>query len=51
MSNTELSREDARILETIERYFREAPLMCIDEGTIEMHRIIVAHQLRDRHPI
>ncbi len=30
---------------TIERYYRDAPLMCIGEGTNEMQRIIIASQL------
>ena len=34
----------------IERYFRDAPLMCIGEGTNEMQRIIIARQLIERHP-
>ncbi|MDP6517597.1 MAG: acyl-CoA dehydrogenase family protein, partial [Alphaproteobacteria bacterium] len=34
----------------VERYYRDAPLMCIGEGTNEMQRIIIARQLiaRDR---
>jgi len=35
----------------VERYFRDAPLMCIGEGTNEMQRIIIARQLVERHPI
>jgi alkylation response protein AidB-like acyl-CoA dehydrogenase len=34
----------------IERYYRDAPLMCIGEGTNEMQRIIIARQLVARHP-
>ena len=34
----------------IERYFRDAPLMCIGEGTNEMQRIIIAKQLIARNP-
>jgi alkylation response protein AidB-like acyl-CoA dehydrogenase len=34
----------------IERYFRDAPLMCIGEGTNEMQRIIIAKQLVERNP-
>jgi alkylation response protein AidB-like acyl-CoA dehydrogenase len=34
----------------IERYFRDAPLMCIGEGTNEMQRIIIAKQLVARNP-
>ncbi len=35
----------------IERLFREAPLMCIGEGTNEMQRIIIARQLIARNPV
>ena len=35
----------------IERYFRDAPLMCIGEGTNEIQRIIIAKQLIARNPI
>ena len=34
----------------VERYYRDAPLMCIGEGTNEMQRIIIARQLVQRHP-
>jgi len=34
----------------IERYFRDAPLMCIGEGTNEIQRMIIAKQLIERHP-
>jgi alkylation response protein AidB-like acyl-CoA dehydrogenase len=34
----------------VERYYRDAPLMCIGEGTNEMQRIIIAKQLIARHP-
>jgi len=34
----------------VERYYRDAPLMCIGEGTNEMQRIIIARQLVERHP-
>jgi hypothetical protein len=34
----------------IERLYRDAPLMCIGEGTNEMQRIIIAKQLVKRHP-
>ncbi len=34
----------------VERYFRDAPLMCIGEGTNEMQRIIIARQLIERNP-
>lgn len=32
----------------VERYFRDAPLMCIGEGTNEMQRIIIARQILSR---
>jgi alkylation response protein AidB-like acyl-CoA dehydrogenase len=35
----------------IERLYRDAPLMCIGEGTNEMQRIIIAKQLIARNPI
>jgi alkylation response protein AidB-like acyl-CoA dehydrogenase len=34
----------------VERYFRDAPLMCIGEGTNELQRIIIARQLIARNP-
>jgi alkylation response protein AidB-like acyl-CoA dehydrogenase len=34
----------------VERYYRDAPLMCIGEGTNEMQRIIIARQLLERNP-
>ncbi|MGE5130631.1 MAG: acyl-CoA dehydrogenase family protein [Sphingomonadaceae bacterium] len=34
----------------VERYYRDAPLMCIGEGTNEMQRIIIARQLIARNP-
>ncbi len=34
----------------IERLYRDAPLMCIGEGTNEMQRIIIARQLVKRNP-
>jgi len=34
----------------IERYWRDAPLMCIGEGTNEMQRIIIAKQWVKRNP-
>jgi len=33
----------------VERYYRDAPLMCIGEGTNEMQRIIIARQLVERN--
>lgn len=35
----------------IERYYRDAPLMCIGEGTNEIQRMIIAKQLVERHPV
>ncbi|MBI1392765.1 MAG: acyl-CoA dehydrogenase [Alphaproteobacteria bacterium] len=35
----------------IERLYRDAPLMCIGEGTNEMQRIIIAKQLVKRSPV
>jgi alkylation response protein AidB-like acyl-CoA dehydrogenase len=34
----------------IERYYRDAPLLAIGEGTNELQRIIIARQLIKRHP-
>ncbi len=35
----------------VERLYRDAPLLCIGEGTNEMQRIIIARQLIERHPL
>ncbi len=35
----------------IERLYRDAPLMCIGEGTNEMQRMIIAKQFIKRHPV
>ncbi len=35
----------------IERYYRDAPLLAIGEGTNEMQRIIIARQLIERNPV
>jgi alkylation response protein AidB-like acyl-CoA dehydrogenase len=35
----------------IERLYRDAPLLCIGEGTNEMQRIIIARQLVERNRI
>jgi alkylation response protein AidB-like acyl-CoA dehydrogenase len=35
----------------VERYYRDAMLMCIGEGTNEMQRMIIAKQLVERNPI
>ena len=34
----------------VERYYRDAPLMCIGEGTNEIQRMIIARQLIERNP-
>jgi alkylation response protein AidB-like acyl-CoA dehydrogenase len=34
----------------VERFYRDAPLMCIGEGTNEMQRLIIARQLLERFP-
>ena len=34
----------------VERYYRDAPLLCIGEGTNEIQRIIIARQLLARNP-
>ncbi len=35
----------------VERYFRDAPLMIIGEGTNEIQRLVIARQLLERHKI
>jgi alkylation response protein AidB-like acyl-CoA dehydrogenase len=35
----------------IERYYRDAPLMCIGEGTNEIQRIVIAKSLVKRNPV
>jgi alkylation response protein AidB-like acyl-CoA dehydrogenase len=35
----------------IERYFRDAPLMIVGEGTNEIQRNVIVKQLIDRHPL
>src|SRR2546421_10131040 len=34
----------------VERYFRDAPLMIVGEGTNEIQRNVIARQLVQRHP-
>jgi alkylation response protein AidB-like acyl-CoA dehydrogenase len=34
----------------VERLYRDAPLLCIGEGTNEMQRMIIAKQYLQRHP-
>jgi alkylation response protein AidB-like acyl-CoA dehydrogenase len=36
---------------TVERLYRDAPLLVIGEGTNELQRIIIARQLIDRNPV
>ena len=35
----------------VERYYRDAPLMIIGEGTSEIQKLVIARQLRDRYRI
>lgn len=35
----------------VERYFRDAPLMIIGEGTSEVQKMVIARKLRERHAI
>ncbi len=35
----------------VERYFRDAPLMIVGEGTNEIQRNVIVKQLVDRHPL
>jgi alkylation response protein AidB-like acyl-CoA dehydrogenase len=35
----------------VERYYRDAPLLCIGEGTNEIQRLIIARQLVERNPV
>ena len=35
----------------IERYYRDAPLLAIGEGTNEIQKLIIARQLVERHPL
>jgi alkylation response protein AidB-like acyl-CoA dehydrogenase len=35
----------------VERYFRDAPLMIVGEGTNEIQRNVIVKQLIDRHPL
>ena len=35
----------------IERYYRDAPLLVIGEGTNEIQKLIIARQLVERHPL
>ncbi|MEC8774631.1 MAG: acyl-CoA dehydrogenase family protein, partial [Pseudomonadota bacterium] len=36
---------------SVERFYRDAPLLTIGEGTNELQRIIIAKQLIQRNPI
>jgi alkylation response protein AidB-like acyl-CoA dehydrogenase len=35
----------------VERYYRDAPLLMIGEGTNEIQRLVIARQLLKRHPV
>ena len=35
----------------VERYYRDAPLMIIGEGTNEIQRLVIARQLLQRYPV
>jgi alkylation response protein AidB-like acyl-CoA dehydrogenase len=35
----------------IERYYRDAPLLAIGEGTNELQRLIIAKQLVEKFPV
>jgi alkylation response protein AidB-like acyl-CoA dehydrogenase len=35
----------------VERYYRDAPLMIIGEGTSEIQKLVISRQLRDRYPV
>ena len=35
----------------IERYYRDAPLLAIGEGTNELQRLIIARQLVEKYPV
>ncbi len=35
----------------VERYYRDAPLLCIGEGTNEIQRVLISRQLIKRNPI
>ncbi len=35
----------------VERYYRDAPLLIIGEGTNEIQRLVIARQLLKRHPV
>ena len=56
---TEVSLEAMRVLGgygytsefPVERYYRDAPLMVIGEGTNEIQRTIIARQLLKRYPV
>ena len=56
---TEVSLEAMRVLGSygytsefpVERYYRDAPLMVIGEGTNEIQRTVIARQLLKRYPV
>ncbi|MCI0882551.1 MAG: hypothetical protein J4O05_10620 [Chloroflexi bacterium] len=35
----------------LERYYRDAPLMIIGEGTNEIQRLVIARNLLKRYPV
>ena len=35
----------------VERYYRDAPLLCIGEGTNEIQRVLISRQLIKRNPV
>ncbi|HBM56329.1 MAG TPA: acyl-CoA dehydrogenase, partial [Acidimicrobiaceae bacterium] len=35
----------------VERYFRDAPLMIIGEGTSEIQKLVIARKLLERFPV
>ena len=35
----------------VERYYRDAPLLMIGEGTDEIHRLVIARRLIERYAV
>jgi alkylation response protein AidB-like acyl-CoA dehydrogenase len=35
----------------VERYYRDAPLLVVGEGTNELQRLIIARQMLERNPV
>ena len=52
VSRARPSRSSSRAASSrdVERYFRDAPLMIVGEGTNEIQRNVIARQLVQRHP-